>query len=480
MLPFASMLRLNAGSSQAIYIQMANGITRLIQSGVLKPGSKLPSIREMAKQLKLNPNTIVAAYEEMMTQGWIYSKPRSGVIISENLPELKPKAFRAKTAADPQKASETVRPKFQFKYVINDGFPDYRLAVVDQLLRCYKNVFHHGQTERFSMFTDPAGSLRLQVALSKYINESRAIKAGPNHILTTRGAQMALYVAAGLLIKPGDHVMVGEPGYATANDTFEKFGAKLIRIPVDEKGIDVQKIEKALKKHKPKLLYIIPHHHHPTTVTLSAARRMKLLSLVREHKFHILEDDYDYEFHYNRSPILPLASADHDGHVLYIGSVTKNLTSSLRIGYLVAPAEIISRAVDFKTLIDPRGDQLLDEALATLYENGTMQRHIRKSVRTYHKRRDLLCDLLKKELGDKISFKKPDGGMAVWIKFNKKYSLPKIASLAAAKSLCMKDGSFYNTSNVNHNALRLGFASLDESEIVNVVRILKEVVQVLS
>lgn len=479
MLPFASLISLNADSPQAIYIQLANGITNLIQTGVLKPGSKLPSIREMARQLKLNPNTIVAAYEEMITQGWIYSKSRSGVIISENLPELKPKAFRSRVVPEAKKAAETLRPKLQFKYVINDGFPDYRLAPVDQLMRCYKNVFHQGQTEKFSMFTDPAGSLRLRKALSKYVNESRAIKADQDNILVTRGAQMAIYVCAALLIRPGDYVMVGEPGYATVNHTFEKFGAKLIRIPVDEKGIDVQEIEKVLKKHKPKLLYIIPHHHHPTTVTLSAARRMKLLSLVREHKFYIMEDDYDYEFHYNRSPILPLASAGHDGHVLYIGSITKNLTSSLRIGYLVAPPEIISRAVDYRNLVDNKGDQLLEEALATLYENGTMQRHIRKSVKLYHKRRDLFCDLLKKELGDKVSFKKPDGGMAVWIKFNKKYGLPKIASLAAAKSLCMKDGSFYNTSAINHNAMRLGFASMDENEITNVVRILKEVIQAL-
>ena len=474
MLPFASMLSLQPGSSQAIYIQIANGITRLIQGGVLRPGSKLPSVREMARQLQFNPNTIVAAYEEMMTQGWVYSKPRSGIIISENLPELKPRAFRIKTAAEPKKETAMPAPKAGFTYVINDGFPDYRLAPVEQLMREYKNAFYSGRIEQASMFANPAGSLQLRATLGKYLQESRAIVAGTENILLTRGAQMAIYIAASVLIKPGDYVMVGEPGYATANQNFEKLGAKLIRIPVDEKGIDVQAIEKHLKKQRPTLLYIIPHHHHPTTVTLSAARRMKLLSLIKKYGLYVLEDDYDYEFHYNRSPILPLASGDHNGYVLYIGSLTKNLSSSIRVGYLAASRAIIEKAVDYKRLMDSNGDQLLEQAVAVLYENGTMHRHIRKSVKLYKKRRDMLCDLLKTALGDKVSFKKPDGGMAVWVRFNKKYSLPLISSLAAPKGLQMKDGKFYNTGNKNYNALRIGFASLDETEIIQVVRILKE------
>ena len=136
-------------------------------------------------------------------------------------------------------------------------------------------------------------------------------------------------------MKPGAAVIVGEPSYRMANMIFEHFGARLIKVPVDDNGIDVDAIENICKKKRPDMLYVIPHHHHPTTVTLSANRRMKLLDIIRNFKLPVIEDDYDYDFHYNKTPILPLASADHNGYVLYIGSITKSFASSVRIGYLV-------------------------------------------------------------------------------------------------------------------------------------------------
>src|ERR1700754_2059375 len=378
MFPFKNLIPLNSESPQAIYLQLANGLIRLIRSGKLQPGTKLPSVRELAGLMKLHPKTVVAAYGEMVAQDWIYSKPRSGMIVSENLPELKPRSFQETGKGAYGQEKSLPKDEVRYKYVINDGFPDPRLAPVPQLLRQYRNEFDDGYTEKASMIIEGAGSPKLRSALAKYIGETRGINAGYGNILISRGAQMAIYIAAALVIKPGDEVMVGDPGYFVANRTFEKLGARLIRIPVDEEGIDVDQIEKL---RKPKLLYIIPHHHHPTTVTLSSPRRMKLLSLIRERQFTVIEDDYDYEFHYTHNPILPLASADHGGHVWYIGSITKNLIQSMRVGYLIAPEKVIAGGVDHRMLFDIRGDTLMEDALATLYSNGSMQRHIRKSLK---------------------------------------------------------------------------------------------------
>jgi GntR family transcriptional regulator/MocR family aminotransferase len=271
-------------------------------------------------------------------------------------------------------------------------------------------------------------------------------------------------------------VIVGEPNYFMANMIFEQFGAKLTRVEVDRNGIDVDAIEKICKKKKPDLLYIIPHHHHPTTVTLSADRRMKLLQLIREYNLPVIEDDYDYDFHYSSSPILPLASADHGGNVIYIGSLSKSLAPSLRIGYMAAPENFIKEITYLRRMIDIRGDNLFEDALAILFNNGHMQRHLKKSLKLYHERRDLFCKWIAEELGDSISFNKPAGGMAVWIKFNKKYSLPAIARKASAQSLYLSDGGFYNSGTVNYNASRMGFASLNEKEMEEAVNILKRVV----
>ena len=193
---------------------------------------------------------------------------------------------------------------------------------------------------------------------------------------------------------------------------------------------------------KPAMLYIIPHHHHPTTVTLSAARRMKLLSLIREYKLPVIEDDYDYDFHYARSPILPLASADHDGYVIYIGSITKCFASSIRMGYLVATEDFVNNAAQLKRMIDIRGDVLLEESLAILFNNGDMQKHLKKSLKIYQQRRDLFCDLLEKEFKGKLSFIKPSGGMSVWVRFDKRYPLQKISEKASGAGIVYRKRAF--------------------------------------
>jgi GntR family transcriptional regulator/MocR family aminotransferase len=283
---------------------------------------------------------------------------------------------------------------------------------------------------------------------------------------------MAISLAARMILKKGSLVLVGEPSYLNANLIFQEAGASLERIPVDENGMDVEKIGKICRRKKPDLLYIIPHHHHPTTVTLSADRRMKLLELINTYQFPVIEDDYDYDFHYGRSPILPLASADHGSRVIYIGSFSKILSSSIRIGFMVAPENFIQGAATLRRLVDIRGDILLEEALAELFRSGAMQRHIRKAAKLYNQRRDRFCTWLADELGDKISFNKPPGGMAAWVAFDKQLPLTDISTRASSMGLFMSDGSFYNTGPVQYNALRMGFASLNEVEMAEIIGLL--------
>jgi len=471
------LLQIDRNSSQAVYAQLADGLIKLISSGVLKPGTRLPSIRRIAQELDIHPKTVVAAYEELASQDWIYSKPRSGMVVAEDLPDLKPRTFREVVqTGTPMADDEEREPHTLYKYFIDGGFPDPRIAPYEQLFKLQRQAFYNEDVERASMYSESKGSFRLRKALTSYISASRGIVMNPEMILLTRGAQMAIYMAAVTVLKPGDEVLVGEPGYLLARGIFELLGAKVTSISVDDDGIDVDEIEKACKR-KFKLLYIVPHHHHPTTVTLSAERRVKLLSLIRTHQFYTIEDDYDYEFHYAHRPILPLASADSGGYVLYIGSVTKNLAASMRLGYVIGSEAFISQAAANKKLIDLRGDLLFEDALAGLFEDGTMQRHLRKSLKLYQERRDTFCALLRKELGDYISFKEPDGGMAVWVTFNRRFKLTDIAAKAAAVGIKMSDGSLYDRVPNGLNALRMGYASLNEKEMKKVVAALKKILE---
>ncbi|MBO9565895.1 MAG: PLP-dependent aminotransferase family protein [Niastella sp.] len=489
MLPFQSLISIDKNSIIPVYQQIANRLVSLIREGIIRPGSALPGSREMAELLQLHRKTVVAAYEELNAQDWIESVPRKGVFVAQNLPEVKPRKFTEGVSVSAYAGNTGFSFNRQLivpapssgvqkqRLVINDGFPDLRLAPMEALMREYrsltKNKTIHAMIER----SDPAGVYSLREAMVPYLSSTRGLSIQTNNVMITRGAQMAIYLAARLLIQPGDYVAVGDPNYHLANIVFEEAGAKLVRIPVDEQGMDIDALATACKKKKIRIVYVIPHHHHPTTTTLSADRRMQLLQLVRQYKLAVIEDDYDFSFHYDSAPILPLASTHHDGCVIYIGSVTKVLTPSLRIGFMVAPENFIKQAANLRRLIDLRGDNLMETAIATLIRNGDIGRHTKKSNKVYHQRRDMFCSLLDEHLSGIVNYQKPAGGMAIWARFHRQYPLPAVAARALELGLFMNNGAAYVTGKANYNALRVGFASLNEKEMQEVVGVLARAVK---
>jgi GntR family transcriptional regulator / MocR family aminotransferase len=482
MLPYRSLILIDKKASLPVYQQIAHQLIRLVQKGHLQPGTALPSTRDMASFLSVHRKTVVAAYEELFIQDWVESQPRKGFIVSPQLPELKPRSFRkeAKVASyssntgfdlTPLKLHLPIPLHGDYRWVIDDGFPDGRIIPTDSILKAYREYFSHHNGKAPVM--NASGALSLRSELATFLNNTRGLSIEPHHILITHGAQMAIYLTARLLLRPGANVLVGTPNYFYADRIFQQAGARLIRIPVDENGIDVDAIARYCRTKKPDLLYIIPHHHHPTTVTLSAERRMQLSSLIQQYHFPVLEDDYDYDFHYSSSPILPLASTDHGGRIIYIGSLTKLLSPTIRLGYLIAPQNFIEEATCYRRLMDIRGDHMLEEVMAMLFKRGEIQRHIKKSVKLYHQRRDHFAQRLQEDIGDAITFRKPDGGLAAWVQFHKKHSLPAIAARARTMGLSISNGKNYSSGPESLNGLRMGFASLNEMEIESALALLR-------
>ena len=488
MLPFQTLIIINRTATTPLYQQIAGELVKLIRDGIIKPGTSLPGSRQLAALLDVHRKTVESAYEQLFIQDWITVIPRKGVQVSQHLPEIRPQDFTDTGTKNPYNheaafsfyhfdsmplpaKGEKLRP------VINDGFPDPRIAPIDLLLREYRRLFTQSSYRRFIMMGDQAGSINLRTAITQFLSETRGLDLTTDNILITRGAQMAIFIAARMIVRPGSTVLVGMPNYFMADAIFRQFGARLVRVPVDDHGMDIDFIEEYCSRQKPDLLYIIPHHHHPTTVTLSAERRMRLLKLIDQYRFPVIEDDYDYDFHYEGGPILPLASAGHSGNVIYIGSVTKSIAPPIRIGYLIGPANFIEQAAQLRRMIDVRGDSLLEEALASLFRGGDMQKHLKRSIKLYHQRRDILCDLLEHELGDVVTFQKPQGGLALWVRFNADHPLPRIAAQAAANGLIINDGRMYDVEDQKYNALRIGFASMNQKELEEAVSLLKRSLQ---
>lgn len=485
MLPFSTLIPIDRDAGMPVYQQIANRLIQLIQEGRIQPGSWMPGTRELAAVLRLHRKTVVAAYAELERQDWIQSLPRKGVRVSPDLPEIKPRSFKAGNGSGAYKGKSgftfTRQPEHPttlsakgLRLVINDGFPDVRESPLPLLLRECRRL---SQTRVYAprlMYGTSAGAEELRRALAGHLAASRGLDIGAENLLITRGAQMSIYLAAALLIKPGDKVIVGVSNYRYADLCFQQLGATLVRVPVDEQGIDVNAVAALCRRTKVRMLYVVPHHHHPTTVTLNAERRMQLLELIRDQDLAVIEDDYDYDFHYASGPILPLASGDHGGNVLYIGSMTKSLALSIRVGFLVAPADFAGEAARLRRLMDLRGDNLIEEALAALIESGDIDRHLKKCNKLFRERRDVFCEALEDALGGLITFKKPDGGMAVWARFPKRYSIPKLSARAAGLGLLVSDGSSYRNPEGAENGMRLGFASLTPAEIKEAIGLLQK------
>jgi GntR family transcriptional regulator/MocR family aminotransferase len=489
MLPYKSLIQIDRKSPVTLYIQVCNVFIALITKGTLQPSDTLPSSRVLAELIGINRNTVKLAYEELISQGWAESLGRKGVFVISKLPILS-KTKLPETSKDknnsPRQAFqwtnnfENATPSENLQkttLAIDDGFPDVRLAPIDQLMREYRSLSRKFYGRNFLKYGSAKGSEHLRASICSYLSTSRGLGVSAENIVITKGSQMGIYLAAQLLLEHSDTIAVGTSNYGFADDTFRHAGANLLRIPVDGKGMDVDHLEAVLRKKKIKAVYIVPHHHFPTTVTMSMERRLKLLDLAKAHRFAIIEDDYDFDFHYENKPYLPLASIDHNQSVIYIGSISKTFAPALRIGFMVGPPAFVEAAASLRQLIDKQGDTPLEEAFAVLFDNGEMDRHFRKSLKIYKQRRNMFCEILQSDFSDVIEFKTPEGGLAVWSNFDKKIDLIKMSESASKKGLYIGNGSFYKNESFITNALRMGFASLDENKMTEALGILKKIVR---
>lgn len=476
MFPYEHIIIIDKESKIPVYRQIAISIINAVRNGTLKAGTHLPGSRELAKTLGVHRKTVIAGYEELDAQDWIMIIPRQYVAVSEHIPLLKPQKWSEPNILTSYENDLNVPFRIieentvnentasNSNIIIDDGHPDVRLSPIDDLLKTYRSLTSRKYTIKNANIGTTQGTLKLREELVNYLSVTRGLNISSDNILITHGAQMSIYLSAQLLLNEHSNIIVAKPNYPLANKTFEESGAKLIEVNIDDNGIDTDEIEQICKSKKVNAVYVVPHHHYPTTVTLSVVRRMKLLELSKQFSFAIIEDDYDYDYHYTSSPYLPLASGNHNGNVIYIGSFSKMLDPALRIGFMVAPKNFIVQCTAFRKIIDVGGDGYMQNALATLIKEGELKRHLRKAKKCYHGRRDFLDTLLREKLGEYVSYTLPTGGMAVWVKLNADLSITQLVANTQFKIIRW---------DTEQNAFRFGFASMDETELTQAVEALK-------
>ena len=484
-------------AKQAKYLAIADALRQAIKQGQVAPTEALPSARKLAQQLTVNRHTIMAALAELVAQGWVEAKERSGYRVVKNLP-IQTSRQANKVAQTQQsfawqfrfKQNVPVTPKLkasQYPYNFSGGQPDIRKFPFDEFKSHFSQVCQRPKIDNLG-YGDSLGEVGLIKEIATYLRRVRSIT--DKELMICNGSQEALYMISQLLLQPGDKVAVEQLGYPPAWAAFERTGAKLIAIKQDDRGIEPEHLAQVFAQGKVKLLYLTPLHQYPTTVSLDISRRMQIYQLAVQYGVAIVEDDYDHEFHYDSQPIAPMASDDPAGLVIYISTFSKLMFGGARIGYVVANDALIEQLAAYKMLMNHKCNVLVQQSVAKWMQQGGFEGHLRRMTRLYQKRRDFMVSLLHtyQEQGLPIQFEIPAGGMAIWLDTGKSVVGLKNKLLAQGvylqtelefsriKDLSCEKSSDHDLPKNEYRFIRLGFAAMNEMEVTQGLSIVMQAI----
>jgi GntR family transcriptional regulator/MocR family aminotransferase len=455
-----------------LFLQLATAIAGDVRHGRLRPGDALPGTRALAERLGVHRSTVLAAYRELVAEGVLHARWGGGTFVAEPAeairqpPESAPAAPRTPsyTLSPPLPLPPMTPPDPPGAFMLFRAVPDVRLLPAEALARAFRRALaRHGR--RLLGYADPRGHERLRTELATMLSHTRALATTADDVFVMRGSQQGLYLVAQALLSPGDAVAVEELGNPAAWAALRQAGAELLPLPVDDQGLDVDALVALLERRTLRAIYVTPHHQFPTNAVMATGRRARLAALAAEHRFAIIEDDYDHEFHYEGRPLPPIAAGTGRPSVIYLGSLSKVLAPGLRVGYVVAPHAVLERLASLRAICDMQGDAVVECAIAELFEDGDLLRHVLRMRQTYARRRDALAAALTEHLAGALAFRVPDGGMAIWARVQDGIDVDAWSRAGATKGVLFRGAGMFDFASRELPFLRLGFTYHDEAEL---------------
>jgi GntR family transcriptional regulator/MocR family aminotransferase len=471
------------------YAQITRALGGLIQSGELRPGSRVPATRELARDLDCSRNIVLLAYEQLALEGYLVTRQGGGTFVSPELPtspapaalvprdgrpahqpqaELPVHARRLVEVAAEAREITRGRGQLDVDFVYGLCEPD------DRAVARIRAAFASALREHPFRYPHPAGDLTLRRQLAERLRGVRGITRTPDEIVVTNGAQQALDMCARLLLTEGDRVVVEEPGYEGATAPFQAAGATLIRARVDANGLDPAVLPN--DGTRVRLVYVTPSHQFPTGAVMPVARRLALLAWARRHRAYVIEDDYNGEFRYAGRSIEALTALDPDGPVIYCGTLAKSLFPSLRLGYLVLPKELVPAVVACRWLTDRGSPLLLQRTVAELMATGEYDRHIRRMLRRYRTRREALIRALQARLGADVEIRGGASGshVAAWLPRLPPEGVQELIDRCKARGVGVYSIAGHAKMPLERAGLVLGYGLLDVERINRGVKVLAQ------
>jgi GntR family transcriptional regulator/MocR family aminotransferase len=461
--------------SRQIYLWFRQAILRRVMAG----GERLPSSRELSEQLHVSRTVVVLAYEQLLAEGFVVGRAGSGTYVAHVL-----SARRAGARAGPAKmrlsrygraaqaaakanfpGTQAPRLRYDFAYGRSDvevfPFEMWRRMLLRHARKASVRALDYGPT---------TGSAALREAISVHVRRSRAVICDSSQVIVVSGSQQALDLVARVLIDRGDRIAIENPCYQGTREVLRSVAASLLPMPVDRDGLDPARIPDNVR-----MVFVTPSHQFPTGAILSLPRRLELVDWARRKDALVVEDDYDGEYRYEDQSLQSLQGLDTEGRVIYIGTFSRTVFSSLRIGYLVVPKPLIPAFTSAKWLCDRHTATLEQETLAEFITSGLYERHLRRVRRRNAARRAALREAIGKHLGDRVEVTGYGAGAHVALWPRARIVESAVIARAAALGVAVYGISPYFLTTPRRSGLMLGYSRMKESDIREGVRRLSDV-----
>lgn len=454
--------------------QIYRGIQRAILDGIVQPGTRLPSSRALASDLGVSRTTSLLALDQLLAEGYLTARRGSGTFVAHELPDDLPKLRSARHARTPKhpplsrrgEALVATRPgarrvggpprPFRIGTPAVDLFP---IRLWSQLMGRRLRAATPSQLD----YCEAAGLGALREAIAGYVRTARGTQCEPGQVFVVAGAHRALDVACHLLLDPGDEAWLEEPGYPGAHGALVGAGARIRSVRVDAEGLDVQ--AGALRAPRARLVYVTPSHQFPLGVPMSLPRRLALLKWASDAGAWVIEDDYDSEFRYGARPIPCLHGLDVDGRVIYVGTFSKTLFPSLRLGFMIVPQDLRERLLAARRASDHH-PPLLDQAvLADFILAGHFERHLRRMRAAYRERQEALGDAMERHCGGALRLREARTGLHVVADLLHADAVRVFEEAAARGVEVMPLAAYFFGRRRPPNALVLGFGAVRADSI---------------
>jgi len=469
--------------TQPLWHWLYSQLRGVILNGRLKPGTRMPSSRNLAKQYSLSRGTVVAAFEHLQSEGYVETQVGAGSFVALTFPHdvinVQPAgpAVRSEISCAQlaKRGQAMVEGIFVLpsSYTLGKAFRSHEPAIdlfpVQLWNRVSSRVLRHAPRTLYGV-GEAMGYRPLRRAIAEYLGAARGVKCSADQILITSGAQQALDLVVRLLIDPGDAAWVEDPGYPGMVSVLRAGEARIIPVPVDHHGIQVS--AGVRRARKAKLAYVTPANQFPLGYVMPIERRLALLQWALEEGAWIVEDDYDSEYRYSGRPVAALQGLDRNGSVIYVGTFTKMLFPALRLGFLVLPSRIVNAFSATKSYVDRHAPTLDQAILAEFILEGHFGHHVRRMRQIYAERVGVLVEASRQKLGGLMDVVPAEAGMRTvgWLRNGQ--DDVTAANSAVAQGLEVAALSRFAMKHRPPNGLMLGFAACNEAEIRRGVEVL--------